>query len=674
MLGRRLDGTWSEEDVLVAQALQQRDTADLVDDVQLGFEALESEATFDRVLFDGGEFGTGAGPGTPEEEEFLGIPGLLDADQVHDLLARAAAGSASRRRLPVPVVDIPALRRELQECVRGYARQRPAPGRHPCRPATGQRRPRGGQGERRRAEGAHRKTAVLGRRPTLTWRCQFRSSTTGVIRSAVDGRSLPRVGRRCSAPSLPSRCPRPWAWSATIILGLVLVFFDIANTDPTADANTQTVCRRSSTRSRWSGCSSWCGWPRAGSASVPLATRSWNWSHARLTAPAGRGRNRLRAAAYVVVFGAFASWTSRSGCPGSPCAVGVALVRHDRRSVVDLVVGVFPHSSAPRRDAAPHPWARSRKDPQVSDLLRFAVAWCSTSARGLRGRPALAECPARGGQPLAFPRRFPVRRSPLVLIPVAAALLLAACGSTTSPTSSPSAASSGSSSPSCSPSSLQTLTPGKFTVGTGNPAYSPWVIDDKPESGKGFEAAVDLRRRQEARLRRRRRRLDAHHLRQRHRTRTEEVRRQHPAVLHLRGAQEGRRLLLRLLRPEPGGRHLQGQPDREGDHRRCAQERQVRRCRRYDVPGRHHHDDPADQRAQGLQQQRRRRRRAQGQADRRARRRPADRLLRRVRSARQRRVGRSAAEQLVAEGAARLRARQGQPAHRVRHPGSRRAA
>ncbi|MBV9830930.1 MAG: amino acid ABC transporter substrate-binding protein [Marmoricola sp.] len=39
-------------------------------------------------------------------------------------------------------------------------------------------------------------------------------------------------------------------------------------------------------------------------------------------------------------------------------------------------------------------------------------------------------------------------------------------------------------------SSLQTLTPGKLTIGTGQPAYSPWVEDDKPESGKGFEAAV----------------------------------------------------------------------------------------------------------------------------------------------------------------------------------------
>ena len=34
------------------------------------------------------------------------------------------------------------------------------------------------------------------------------------------------------------------------------------------------------------------------------------------------------------------------------------------------------------------------------------------------------------------------------------------------------------------------VTEGKFTVGTGEPAYYPWVIDDAPESGEGFEAAV----------------------------------------------------------------------------------------------------------------------------------------------------------------------------------------
>jgi len=36
----------------------------------------------------------------------------------------------------------------------------------------------------------------------------------------------------------------------------------------------------------------------------------------------------------------------------------------------------------------------------------------------------------------------------------------------------------------------KTLEKGKFTIATGNPAYFPWVMDDAPESGQGFEAAV----------------------------------------------------------------------------------------------------------------------------------------------------------------------------------------
>jgi polar amino acid transport system substrate-binding protein len=34
------------------------------------------------------------------------------------------------------------------------------------------------------------------------------------------------------------------------------------------------------------------------------------------------------------------------------------------------------------------------------------------------------------------------------------------------------------------------LTKGKLTIATGDPAYFPYVIDDKPESGEGFESAV----------------------------------------------------------------------------------------------------------------------------------------------------------------------------------------
>jgi hypothetical protein len=52
------------------------------------FEALSATAELDQVIFDGASFGTGALTGTPEEEEYLGLPGLLTADQVAVLLNR----------------------------------------------------------------------------------------------------------------------------------------------------------------------------------------------------------------------------------------------------------------------------------------------------------------------------------------------------------------------------------------------------------------------------------------------------------------------------------------------------------------------------------------------------------------------------------------------------------
>lgn len=47
-----------------------------------------------------------------------------------------------------------------------------------------------------------------------------------------------------------------------------------------------------------------------------------------------------------------------------------------------------------------------------------------------------------------------------------------------------------SSTPSTSASASDYVTDGKLTVATGDPAYFPYVIDDKPASGKGFESAV----------------------------------------------------------------------------------------------------------------------------------------------------------------------------------------
>jgi len=43
---------------------------------------------------------------------------------------------------------------------------------------------------------------------------------------------------------------------------------------------------------------------------------------------------------------------------------------------------------------------------------------------------------------------------------------------------------------SCEKADLATVTAGKLTIATGEPAYYPWIIDDKPETGEGFEGAV----------------------------------------------------------------------------------------------------------------------------------------------------------------------------------------
>ncbi|WP_258726558.1 DEAD/DEAH box helicase [Cellulomonas sp. NS3] len=93
---------YNPEDALLAAASSARGGADAVgpDGLQGSFEALEAQASFDRVLFDGGEFGTGADVGSEEELDFLGLPGLLDADQVTTLLRQRQADQLSGKRRP----------------------------------------------------------------------------------------------------------------------------------------------------------------------------------------------------------------------------------------------------------------------------------------------------------------------------------------------------------------------------------------------------------------------------------------------------------------------------------------------------------------------------------------------------------------------------------------------
>lgn len=68
-----------------------------------------------------------------------------------------------------------------------------------------------------------------------------------------------------------------------------------------------------------------------------------------------------------------------------------------------------------------------------------------------------------------------------LLVAASATLVLAACAAGDSGGGSGSGSESGGSG---------YVTDGKLTIGTGEPAYYPWVLDDAPEDGKGFEATV----------------------------------------------------------------------------------------------------------------------------------------------------------------------------------------
>ncbi len=113
----REDDGFVPEQELINEARKKRDTPDAGD--ELPFETMESEAEFDRALYDGGEIGGGE----PDEEDFLGLPGLLEPDQVAVLLrkrrqerARTARSEPQQRERPEHEV-LAELRRELNSLV-----------------------------------------------------------------------------------------------------------------------------------------------------------------------------------------------------------------------------------------------------------------------------------------------------------------------------------------------------------------------------------------------------------------------------------------------------------------------------------------------------------------------------------------------------------------------------
>ena len=133
VLGRRVNDEgdiFAAENDLLAQAQAGESASDQLEG--LPFEALGSTASFDRVLYDGGEFGH-AGEvhvGSEEEMDFLGIPGLLEPDQVRELLHSRQSERAARQKAVAPAPDTVAevstheqlavLRRELNGLVAAW--------------------------------------------------------------------------------------------------------------------------------------------------------------------------------------------------------------------------------------------------------------------------------------------------------------------------------------------------------------------------------------------------------------------------------------------------------------------------------------------------------------------------------------------------------------------------
>ncbi|MFC6359323.1 DEAD/DEAH box helicase [Luteococcus peritonei] len=132
------DDLWAQEEALMEEANRSESASD--DLLNGEWEALESVAQFDHVMFDAQQFGLNAEPSSAEEQEFLGLPGLLEPEQVSDLLKERQRRQMARRermekkeRVPPEVSLHRALetkRKELNSLVSQYARSRGIPHSH----------------------------------------------------------------------------------------------------------------------------------------------------------------------------------------------------------------------------------------------------------------------------------------------------------------------------------------------------------------------------------------------------------------------------------------------------------------------------------------------------------------------------------------------------------------
>nr|WP_269779005.1 DEAD/DEAH box helicase [Propioniciclava soli] len=137
VLGAPKRGDDWAEDALVDEANRSEAASD---DLIGSFEALRSDAVFDHVLFDAQQFGMHAVPTSDDEADYLGLPGLLEPDQIGHLLRERQRRQvnrherAERRERVTPEVSLhralATKRKELNTLVAQYARVKGVPHSH----------------------------------------------------------------------------------------------------------------------------------------------------------------------------------------------------------------------------------------------------------------------------------------------------------------------------------------------------------------------------------------------------------------------------------------------------------------------------------------------------------------------------------------------------------------
>ncbi|MBF6296792.1 DEAD/DEAH box helicase [Nocardia amamiensis] len=90
------------DDDLLIEAAKQKDEPGEKDK---SFVALAADAELDQVIYDGSSFGTATFAGSDEEADYLGIPGLLDAEQMRALLRERQARQVAERGAAAPAPE-----------------------------------------------------------------------------------------------------------------------------------------------------------------------------------------------------------------------------------------------------------------------------------------------------------------------------------------------------------------------------------------------------------------------------------------------------------------------------------------------------------------------------------------------------------------------------------------